>query len=170
MVSIDKNVFNTEKTDYEKPKLFLGQEPGLFDTVNKHYPDIWKKYKSMKSLDWDENEFDYSSCNVEFKTCSKSVYDMMIKTLAWQWEADSVASKSIAPVMASFVTSSELWAAMQRISDNEVLHSATYSEIVRNSFDDPSVILDEVLKVEEAMERMTNVSGVFSHAYKVSHE
>lgn len=170
MSQIDSKVFNTEKTDYERPKLFLGQEPGLFDTVNKHYPEIWKKYKSMKSLDWDENEFDYSSCNVEFKTCSKSVYDMMIKTLAWQWEADSVASKSIAPVMAPFVTSSELWAAMQRISDNEVLHAATYSEIVRNSFDDPSVILDEVLKVEQAMERMTKVSNVFSHAFKVSHE
>jgi ribonucleoside-diphosphate reductase beta chain len=170
MAEIDNKVFNTEKTDYEKPKLLLGQEPGLFDTVNKHYPDIWKKYKGMKSLDWDENEFDYSSCNVEFKTCSKSVYEMMIKTLAWQWEADSVASKSIAPVMAPFISSSELWAAIQRISDNEVLHAATYSEIVRNSFDDPKVIIDEVLKVEEAMERMTTVSKVFSDAHEASHK
>lgn len=167
---IDKNIFNTEKMDYSKPKLFLGEDGGLFDTVNKHYPEIWSLYKTMKSLDWSEDEFDYSSCNVEFKTCSPSVYDMMIKTLAWQWEADSVASKSIAPVMASFVSSSELWAAMQRISDNEVLHAATYSEIVRNSFDDPSVIIDEVLKVEEAMSRMTTVSSVFSEAYTTSHK
>jgi ribonucleoside-diphosphate reductase beta chain len=169
-MSIDKKVFNTEKTDYEKPKLLLGQDTGLFDTVNKHYPEIWKKYKSMKSLDWDENEFDYSSCNVDFKTCSKSVYEIMIKTLAWQWEADSVACKSIAPVMAPFITSSELWATIQRISDNEVLHSATYSEIVRNSFDDPSVIIDEVLMVEEAMARLTTVSGVFAEAHETSHK
>jgi ribonucleoside-diphosphate reductase beta chain len=167
---IDKNVFNTEKTDYEKPKLLLGeQESGLFDTINKHYPTIWSTYKTQKSLDWDENEFDYSSCNVEFKTCSASVYEIMIKTLAWQWEADSVASRSIAPVMAPFITSSELWAAIQRISDNEVLHSATYSEIVRSSFDDPSEIIEEVLKVEQAMARMTSVSRVFSEAYKASH-
>jgi ribonucleoside-diphosphate reductase beta chain len=169
-MSIDQKIFNTEKTDYEKPKLLLGeQDSGLFDTVNKHYPDIWKMYKVCKSLDWDENEFDYSSCNVEFKTCSASVYEIMIKTLAWQWEADSVASRSIAPVMAPFITSSELWAAIQRISDNEVLHSATYSEIVRNSFDDPSEIIAEVLKVEEAMSRMTSVSKVFSEAHKASH-
>ena len=51
-------VFNYDKTDYAKPLLLLGQRPGLFDTVNRHYPEIWKLYKAQKSLDWDENEFD----------------------------------------------------------------------------------------------------------------
>jgi len=168
--TIKDTIFNTKKTDYNNVSLLMGDQPnGLFDTVNKKFPEIWELYKVCKSLDWDENEFDYSSCNVEFKTCSKSTYEMMIKTLAWQWEADSVACRSIAPVMAPFITSSELWAAIQRISDQEVLHSATYSEIVRSSFDDPSEIIAEVLKVEEAMARMTSVSRVFSEAYKASH-
>ena len=35
-------VFNYDKTDYQKPLLLLGQRPGLFDTVNRHYPEIWK--------------------------------------------------------------------------------------------------------------------------------
>ena len=48
----------------------------------------------MKSLDWDENEVDYSQCNSDFKTAQRGVSDMMIRTLAWQWEADSVASRS----------------------------------------------------------------------------
>lgn len=163
-------VFNTEKTDYESPMLLMGEQPGLFDTVNKKFPEIWKIYKSQKALDWDENEFDYSSCNAEFKSCSRSTYDMMIKTLAWQWEADSVASRAIAPVLAPFITSSELWAAWQRVSDNEVIHAATYSEIVRNSFDDPREILDEILKVEQAMDRLTKVAEVFSEGYVISHK
>lgn len=167
---MDSYVFNLDKTDYQTPSLLMGQEPGLFDTVNKHYPAIWKLYKTQKSLDWDENEFDYKSCNTQFKTCSKSVYEMMIKTLAWQWEADSVASRAIAPVLAPFITSSELWAAWQRISDNEVIHAATYSEIVRNSFDDPRVILDEVLRVREAQERLTEVSKAFGDLYIKAHE
>lgn len=168
---IDASVFNTKKNDYQKPVLLMGdQEPGLFDTVHKSYPDIWKLYKKMKSLDWDENEFNYRSCNQEFKTCSRSTYDMMIKTLAWQWEADSVASRAIAPVLAPFISSSELWAAWQRISDNEVVHAATYSEIVRNSFDDPTVITDEILKVEESLSRLTEVSKAFADGYEASHK
>lgn len=163
------NVFNYAKTDYAKPSLFLGQKPGLFDTVNRHYPDIWRLYKAQKSLDWDENEFDYSSCNADFKQCSRSTFDMMIKTLAWQWEADSVASRAIAPVLAPFITSSELWAAWQRVSDNEVIHAATYSEIVRNSFDDPSRIIEEILRVEQAHARLARVARAFVDGFEASH-
>ncbi|HNU11558.1 MAG TPA: ribonucleotide-diphosphate reductase subunit beta [Rubrivivax sp.] len=167
---MSESIFNYAKTDYERPLLFLGQKQGLFDTVNRHYPRIWELYKTQKSLDWDENEFDYSSCNADFKNCSRATYDMMIKTLAWQWEADSVASRAIAPVLAPFITSSELWAAWQRISDNEVIHAATYSEIVRNSFDDPASIIDEILRVEQAHARLARVAKVFGDGYRASHQ
>lgn len=168
---MDKNIFNESKTDYTKPNIFLGEQSnGLFDTVNKQYPELWKLYKTMKSLDWDENEFDYTSCNVQFKTCPKSTYNMMIKTLAWQWEADSIASRSIAPIVANFLTSSEAWAGWQRISDNETIHAATYSEIVRMSFDDPTDVIEEILKVRESLQRLETVSTIFAKAYDYSHK
>lgn len=165
-------VFNTEKTPEQyraKAPLFFGADPGLFDTVNKHYPKIWSIYKTMKSLDWSEDEFDYTQCNLDFKNCPKSVYDMMIRTLAWQWEADSVASRSIAPVLAPFISDSSLWAAWQRISDNEVVHAATYSEIVRMSFDDPEKVLSDILAVKESLVRLTSVKRVFDELYEASH-
>ncbi len=173
---IDKNIFNTEKTDYAEGgagvSLFLGQAPGLFDTVNRRHPEIWENYKNLKSLDWDELEFtmDFKTCNVEFKTRPKAVCDRMIKTLAWQWEADSVAARTVLPIMAPFISAPELQAAYGRITDNEVLHASTYSEIVRYSFDDPRTVLAEVLKVKEAMQRLVAVSKVMAHAYRVSHE
>jgi ribonucleoside-diphosphate reductase beta chain len=169
MTNIGNEIFNTEKKSYGNTPLFLGERPGLFDTVNKQYPKIWDLYKRMKSMDWDENEFDYSSCNKDFKTCSKSVYDMMIKTLAWQWEADSVASRVIGPLVAPFVSSSELWAAWLRVSDNEVLHSAAYSEIVRNSFDDPRVVINEVLSVKESLSRLSSITKVLEEVHEISH-
>lgn len=165
--------FNIDKTPEEyrrKSPLFFGQDPGLFDTVNKHYPSIWSIYKTMKSLDWSEDEFDYTQCNLDFKNCPKSVYDMMIRTLAWQWEADSVASRCIAPVLAPFITDSSLWAAWQRISDNEVVHAATYSEIVRMSFDDPEKVLSDILAVKESLVRLAAVKRVFDDLYLASHK
>lgn len=167
------NIFNKEKTlvEYkEKQPLFFGPEPGLFDTVNKHYPKIWSLYKEMKSLDWDELEFDYSSCSMDFKTCPKSVYEMMIRTIGWQWEADTVASRSIAPLLAPFITDSSLWAAWQRVSDNEVVHASTYSEIVRMSFDNPESVLSAVLEVKESLDRLDGVSEVFSKLHTASHK
>lgn len=162
-------MFNRDKTDYKESSLLLGQSPGLLDTVNKQHPKIWSLYKTMKSLDWSEDEFDYSSCVRDFKTCDKSTYEMMIKTLSFQWEADSVASR-ISPIAGIFVTSSELWAAWQKVSEIEVLHAATYSEIVRNSFDDPSDILDEILSVEESFTRMDLVSSTLKTSAKAAFE
>lgn len=163
-------IFNAEKSDYETQGLFLGQDNGLFDTINKKHPKIWKLYKTMKKLDWDENEFDYSSCNVEFKTCSPSIYNMMIKTLAWQWEADSVASRSILPIMAPFISSSELFACWAEITKNECVHAATYSEIVRSSFDNPNDVLNEVLAVKESLSRLSVVAQALSFVYDISHK
>ncbi|HXQ32496.1 MAG TPA: Hint domain-containing protein, partial [Anaerolineales bacterium] len=75
----------------------------------------------MKSDDWDELEFDFKPMNVEFKTRSRSLVDRMIKTIAWQWEADSIAANSILPVLSPFITSSEAFAAWSAITTNECL-------------------------------------------------
>ena len=156
-------MFNEQKTleQYRKTPLFLGAEPGLFDTVHKQYPKIWSLYKEMKSLDWDSDEFDYTQCNTDFKNCPKDVSDIMIKTLAFQWEADSIASRSIIACFAPFISNSELFAAWQRISDNEVVHATTYSEIVRMSFDNPNLVLSDILKVKESLVRLETVGKVF---------
>ncbi|MFA5663176.1 ribonucleotide-diphosphate reductase subunit beta [Castellaniella sp.] len=168
--SLPTRIFNTEKTDYAFPEIILGQDVGLFDTINKFYPELWKLYKTLKNQDWDENEFDYSTCNVQFKTCDRHTYDMMVKTLAWQWEADSVAARSIAAVLAPVCTSSEAWSGWIEITRNEIVHAATYSEIVRNSFDNPDDILNEILSVQEAMSRLKTVAVIYDRALSVSYD
>lgn len=167
---MDNKIFNVDKTDYEEPALFLGQEDGLFDTVNKRYPKIWKLYKTLRKMDWDANEFDYSSCNSDFKTCNPSVYNMMIKTLAWQWEADSVAARSLLPIIAPMISSSELFALYAEITKNELVHAETYSEIVRTSFDNPEEVLKEVLAVKESLSRLSEVGSVMKDVYTTSHK
>jgi ribonucleoside-diphosphate reductase beta chain len=169
MSILNKKIFNTEKTDYATPALFFGQDPGLADTVNKRYPEIWDLYKKLKSLDWDELAFDFAPCNVEFKTCPQATRDIMIRVLAWQWETDTAISRALIPVVAPFVTSTELWTAWSYVAANENLHALTYSEIVRTSFDDPSKVIDEILSVREAYARLKCVTDVMGKVYTTSH-
>lgn len=169
MAELHKKIFNTEKNDYNVPEIILGQDPGLLDSIHTHHPIPWSLYKRLRKLDWDELEFDFQQCLVEFETCHPSTYDMMIKTLTWQWEADSVASRSIVSILGPVMTDSRVWAGYVRINDNEDVHALTYSEIVRNSFRNPSVILEEILRVEEAQERMVAVARVMGEAHDASH-
>lgn len=166
-------IFNSDKTidDYTKKQpLFFGPAPGLFDSIHKPYPKIWDLYKTMQSLSWDANEFDYSQCNIDFKTCPKSVSDIMISTLSWQWESDSVASRSIITVLAPFVTDTSLWAAISSINTSEQIHSETYSEIVRMSFDNPQEVLKQVLDVNESLTRLSTINNIFNSIYIKSHQ
>lgn len=165
---IDNKLFNTDK-DYKQSSVLLGEKPGIFDTVNNTHTDIWDLYKAMKALDWDANEFNYTSCIKDFKTCDESVYNKMIKTLAFQWEADTLATRT-SPISGIFLTSDQAWACDQRISDNEVVHAETYSEIVRNSFQDPSEVLNEVLKIDESLDRLDTVSSIMGKAYDTAHK
>ena len=172
-VVLDPNIFNTEKTDYNQTathSLFLAEPGGLFDTVHRNHPEIWEIYKNLKSLDWDELEFDFSTCNSDFKHVPKPIGQPMIYSLAWQWETDSVAAKTITAIMFNFGLAPELMAAWGRVGDNEVLHAATYSEIVRGSFDDPHQVLKEVLEIKESMLRLKVVTDVMGEAYQISHQ
>lgn len=170
-VILNKNIFNTEKTDYLVPSIFLGQEMGLFDSIHKPYPKLFDLYKDMKSMDWDELEFNFSGCNAEFKTCDPVTADLMIKTLSWQWVTDSIAARSIYAITAPFITSNELNALYQEIGKNEILHALTYSEIVRFSFEGSSDnILKTVLENQEAFRRLEIVSEIFNDAYVIGHK
>lgn len=164
-IVLSPNIFNTAKTDYEDTPIFFGQRGGLFDSINKKYPTLWTLYKDLKKNDWDENEFNFSSCNIEFKTCPRSAYEIMLRQLAWQWETDSVAARTVIGVLAPVLTSSEIWAGYAQITSNENVHALTYSEIVRMSFDNPDEVIKQVLAIKEAQDRLQLVSSVFDEAY-----
>ena len=140
-----------------KYPLFLGKELGLHDTMNRPYPQLFDLFKQLKSLDWSENEFDLEQARMDFLECDKSTYDIMIKTLAWQYEADSIASRSIVALLAPFVSNSDLNQMLLRWSDNEALHATTYSEIVRQCIADPKEVFEEVVNNENITSRSTAI-------------
>ena len=153
-------IFNVDKTaeQYEDVKLFGNGDVGLLDTINKNFPKIWSLYKEMKALDWDEFEFDFSQCLVDFEKAPEDVTEMMVKTIMWQWESDSVASQCPAVLIAPYEPCTELWEAELRINDNESVHANAYSEIVRMGFPVHKEVLRKMLSHNEAHRRL-NVVG-----------
>jgi ribonucleoside-diphosphate reductase beta chain len=157
------SVFNVKNTEWKtgEHSLFLGQQPALYDSVNVRYPKIFSIYKLQKSIDWSEDEINLEQSRLDLLNCPKSTYDIMLETIAFQWEADSVASRAIAPLLAPFVTNSEYWAAVQKVSEIEVLHALTYSEIVRQCVLDPNEVFSRVMYNNNVLDRLNVVAAVF---------
>jgi len=158
------NVFNKDNTEWKQGKysLFLGQQPGLYDSINVTHPKIFELYKQQKSADWSEDEIDLDQSRMDMLSCPAEIREVMVENLALQWEADSIASRSIAPAFAPFVTNSEYWAALLKVSEIEVLHALTYSEIVRICIANPNDIFEKITQSDAITGRMEHVTTAFS--------
>lgn len=158
-------VFNKENTDWQNggsDGVFLGQRPALFDSINNQYPEIFKLYKTQKSIDWSEDEISLEQSRLDLINCPTTVREVMLLNLAFQWELDSVASRSIAPIFAPFVSNSQAWAAMMKQSEIEILHPLTYSEIIRNCVPDPQEVFEMVMKNEQVLARGDHLGKAFA--------
>jgi ribonucleoside-diphosphate reductase beta chain len=159
-IHFDRNYEQTTKS------FFLGERLGLLDTVNRTNENIWYLYELLKSLDWSPRDVSLEATREEFKSAPPEIITLMINNLAWQWEADSVVS-SLISIIEPYISNTEVKVYFQEVSRNEVLHAITYSEIVRNSFDNPKEVLGKILANKEALTRMQTVNNVFEEAHKV---
>lgn len=166
--SINSNIFNANKTDYGNSSLFLGQDMGLLDTVNRTHKDLFDLYKKLKSLDWDELEFDYEDSCVDFEQATPQEYNAMMRNLAWQWETDTAAARALPVIFSAFITSSDLLPLTTRIIDNEIIHALTYSEIVKQCFKNSAEIIDDITSVKESLQRLEVVGKIFSDTFKAA--
>ncbi len=142
--------------------LFLGQKLGIHDTINVKHPYLEQLFTQLKSIDWVEDEVNLDRDRLQFETCPKHIRDIMIKNLAFQAELDSIASRSAGVLIAPFISNSELWRLDLAIAVNEVLHSATYTHIIKMCLKDTNEFFDEVYKNDQILGRAEKVSEVFN--------
>lgn len=162
-------IFDPERqySSYSKASLFLGEPLGLHDTIHTPYPIFEKYFQQMRKDGWAEWEVPMSPAVIsDFAALPKDTQNIMFATIAWQWEADSVASRGILQVFAPFITNSELYRVWAEITNNEVTHAATYSHIVKSMFDDYEGALKRILDIKQNFARLNTVLEVLEDLQK----
>lgn len=159
------SVFNAQNTEWRtgKYQLFMGQAPALHDTINVNYPQISKLWSKQITNRWMFDEFNHEQSKMDFLQCPKSVYQIMLMNLAYQWEADSVAARAIAPAFAPFVTCGELWEALLENTNMEAMHAKTYSNIVQKCVANPQEVFKLVMESEQTLARADTVNKALSN-------
>lgn len=159
-----ETIFNATNDVWKDGKypLFLGQQPALYDSVNVTYPELFTLYKLQKSIDWSETEVNLEQSRMDMSTAPEGARELMIENLCYQWEADSIAARSIAACFAPFITNSEYWAAILKVSEIEVLHALTYSEIVRQCIPDPKEVFERIMNNHQLHSRMHTIAKCFA--------
>lgn len=157
------SVFNANNKGYETNKypLFLGEDLGLFDTINVTYPELEDLYQKQVSQIWNENEVSLSQDKQDMINAPADVVDLMVKTISWQFLADSVASKSIAGLLMRHVTNSELEGMINAWSFFETIHARTYSHIVKQTVTNPNQVLRDTYNNIDILTRSEAIVKAF---------
>ena len=158
-------VFNANNKGYETGKypLFLGDDLGLFDTVNCVYPILEDLYQKQVSQIWNENEISLVQDKQDMLTLPKDTVDLMVKTISWQALADSVASKSISGLLMRYVSNSELEGLLNVWSFFETIHARAYSHIVKQTFVNPNQMLRDTYNSVETLVRSEAIVAAFNN-------
>ena len=164
-------VFNEDSTAHRTGNypLFFGEESGLYDSINQPHPYLYDLVEKLKQLDWSPDDVDLTQTRMDLLNCDENTRKFMLYNLAYQWSLDSIAT-SIPTLLAPFVTNSEYGHLLARIGENEMLHSQTYSNIVRQCVRDPQEVFDMIYKHEEVLSRSEVVHKALSDLKRIGAE
>ena len=154
--------FNTTNKGYSQGyPLFLGEDLGLHDTINRQYPQLEELYQKQLAQLWNEFEIDLTQDQMDMKQLPKGTVDLMVKTVSWQWLADSVAGRSISGTLAPYITNSELEGLANLWSFFETIHARTYSHIVKQTFLNPTEAMTNTYASMETLQRSAAIVKAF---------
>jgi len=158
------SVFNTEnKTDHTKALAFL--DPSGGPTIQR-YDTL--KYKSFDELTdkqlgffWRPEEIDIYQDSKDFKNLSKHEQHIFTSNLKRQILLDSVQGRAPVEAFSPIVSLPEIENWIQTWTFSETIHSRSYTHIIRNIYNNPSKIFDEMMDIQEIVDCAGDISKYY---------
>lgn len=146
------SVFSHNKKDFLKRKMFLDEGLGIqrYDVLK--YKQIDKMTERQLGFFWQPNEVDLSRDSKDFKELSDSGQHIFTSNLKRQILIDSVQGRSPSLTLLPLVSNPELENWLTKWTENEALHSRSYTHIIRNVYPDPSIVFDGLLDIREIVD------------------
>lgn len=154
--------FNANNDGYKNGyPLFLGQELGVIDTVNIQYPKLEELYQKQLSQIWNEFEISLEQDKLDMLNVPQATKDLMVKTIMFQTSADSCACRSIVEILGKYISNSELLNLVTLQTFFEVIHARTYSHIIKQTFSDPSEMIEDLYNEANVLRRLEPIVKAF---------
>ena len=158
------SVFNTEnRSDHTKNLAFLDPSGGVtiqrYDTMK--YPSFDKFTEKQLGFFWRPEEVDTYKDGKDFKNLTPHEQHIFTSNLKRQILLDSVQGRAPAESFGSIVSLPELENWIITWTFSETIHSRSYTHIIRNVYNDPSVIFDQLMDIPEIMDCAGDISKYY---------
>ena len=158
------SVFNIEnRSDHTKNLAFLDPSGGVtiqrYDTMK--YPSFDKFTDKQLGFFWRPEEVDTYRDGKDFKQLTDHEQHIFTSNLKRQILLDSVQGRGPVESFGSIVSLPELENWIITWTFSETIHSRSYTHIIRNVYNDPSIIFDELMDIPEIIECAGDISKYY---------
>ena len=151
-------VFNTEKVDTKKQPMFLGKPLGLQRYDSYKYPVFDKLTTQQLGYFWRPEEVSLQKDRGDYQTLRTEQKHIYTSNLKYQIMLDSIQGRATSIAFLPYCSLPELEACMEVWGFMEMIHSRSYTYIIKNVYSDPSDVFDTIIKDERILERAKSVT------------
>ena len=154
-------VFNTEDVDTKKQPMFLGKPLGVQRYDNFKYPQFENLTKSQLGYFWRPEEVSLQKDRGDYQTLRPEQKHIYTSNLKYQIMRDSVQGRAPGMAFLPYCSLPELEACTEVWSFMEMIHSRSYTYVIKNVYSDPSEVFDTIIKEPKILERAASVTGAY---------
>ena len=151
-------VFNTEDVETKKQPMFFGKPLGVQRYDNFKYPAFENLTKSQLGYFWRPEEVSLQKDRGDYQTLRPEQKHIYTSNLKYQIMLDSVQGRAPGMAFLPYCSLPELEACMECWSFMEMIHSRSYTYVIKNVYADPSEVLDTIIKEPKILERAASVT------------
>ncbi|WP_343183218.1 class Ia ribonucleoside-diphosphate reductase subunit beta [Buchnera aphidicola (Neophyllaphis podocarpi)] len=158
--------FSQKKNNQLKEPMFFGQPVNIARYDQQKYEIFEKLTEKQLSFFWRPEEIDLSKDRIDFINLPKNEKHIFISNLKYQTLLDSIQGRSPNIAFLPLISIPELETWVQTWSFSETIHSRSYTHIIRNLVNDPSLIFEDIVNNKNIVNRAYDISFYYDELIK----
>ncbi|MGR5108808.1 class Ia ribonucleoside-diphosphate reductase subunit beta [Vibrio jasicida] len=164
------STFNQNKNDQLKEPMFLGQSVNVARYDQQKFEIFEKLIEKQLSFFWRPEEVDVSSDRIDYNKLPDHEKHIFISNLKYQTLLDSIQGRSPNVALLPLVSLPELETWIETWSFSETIHSRSYTHIIRNIVNDPSVVFDDIVENEHILKRAKDIAHYYDDLIQATND
>ena len=161
-------IFSQTPNDALKEPMFFGQPVNVARYDQQKHPIFEQLIEKQLSFFWRPEEVDVSRDRLDFGNLSSHEQHIFLSNLKYQTLLDSIQGRSPNVVLLPLVSIPELETWIETWSFSETIHSRSYTHIIRNIVNDPSLVFDDIMENKNILDRASDIAKYYDDLYQHS--
>ncbi|AEI75066.1 Ribonucleoside-diphosphate reductase 1 subunit beta [Candidatus Moranella endobia PCVAL] len=160
--------FSQVKNNQLLEPMFFGQPVNIARFDQQKYNFFEKLIEKQLSFFWRPEEVDVSRDRIDYQVLPEHEKHIFISNLKYQTLLDSIQGRSPNIALLPLISIPELETWVETWSFFETIHARSYTHIIRNIVNAPSLVFDTIITNKEILKRAQNICGYYDGLIKLA--